>query len=104
MHHALHGRCTGKGPSQLDLTLDSDGTLVFLAPGWGSMKLKSCEAETFAEAMTFAATINTESMASIMCFLGDALQGQGKVPSQLMLTLNSDGTVGISQISTLTAF
>ncbi len=34
-----------KDPSQLKLTLYSDGTLGFSAPGWGSMKLKSCQSE-----------------------------------------------------------
>ena len=43
MGDALRGQ--GKDPSQLAFTLDSDGTLGVLGPGWGSMKLKSCQSE-----------------------------------------------------------
>ncbi len=42
---ALRGQ--GTEPSQLKLTLNSDGTLGFSAPGWDSMKLKSCQIEEY---------------------------------------------------------
>ena len=47
------GDCTGDAwreqgtdPSQLKLTLNSDGACGFSAPGWGSMKLKICHDES----------------------------------------------------------
>ncbi len=40
---ALRGQ--GTDPNQLKMTLNSDGTLGFSAPGWGSMKLPSCQSE-----------------------------------------------------------
>ena len=43
MGDALRGQ--GTDPSQLKLALNSDGTLGFSAPGWGSMKLKSGQPE-----------------------------------------------------------
>ena len=111
MGDALRGQ--GEDPSQLMLTLDSDGTLGVLGPGWGSMKLKSCQSEEEqeqaldvkiakkvidcnAEAETFAASAGAASLTSTMHCMGDALRGQGKDPRQLMLTLDSDGTLGVS--------